>query len=650
LTYQYWISAVDIFGNTSAPVGPLQATPLPHSASPLPICRIDIDPDSLAALNQDPSQDVYYSCTVTLDDSTYDAGLRYRGHAIRKVLKKSHKIKLDGDLLYQDRRKLNCNSEMCDPCLMRESLSMDLLRDAGVPAPRTWWRAIVLNDEYMGAYCDVEQVDEHFLTWHGLDEDANIYKCHDRLVILGDSLEYLEKYEKETNEDGSWNDLIGFIEDLNLTPDEEFYEVFIDYLDFDEYLNYYTGLMLINDGDATFKNFFLYHDLDDDWWMIIPWDKDLTWGVRWLFFEGIYWTSALLQGHSSGGNMLTHRVFNEPLFKNIYASRIYEFLTERFPLDDVYARIDAAHALTEQNGVVDFRKWYWEDNTRMRDGDLEIREFAAGRYEHMLSQLTTLISPQELYINEFMAANSMTIADEHGEFDDWIEIHNPGPDPVFMGDYFLTDALRAPIQWAFPDTTLAPGGFLLVWADDDGWQGPLHANFKLDRNGELIALHKKEDGAGPEIGPDDIDPIDLLYFGPQVNDIARARMYDTDLRWVYPDSASPGTTNGDGQGIADPDLPQEGFGPLRVLACPNPFRESIALTLRGNRTDGTIEIFDVSGRLCRRLATPVAATGPLWIWDGRTDGGRQASPGAYWARLRTPSGGRTGATRLLLIR
>ena len=35
-----------------------------------------------------------------------------------------------------------------------------------------------------------------------------------------------------------------------------------------------------------------------------------------------------------------------------------------------------------------------------------------------------------LVINEFMAANGSFVPDGQGEFDDWVEIHNPGDEPI----------------------------------------------------------------------------------------------------------------------------------------------------------------------------------------------------------------------------
>jgi hypothetical protein len=658
--YEYRISAIDLYSNESAPAGPFTGLARSFVESPLPVCRIEIDPDSLWVLNQNVYADDYYGCTVTLDGILYEAGLRYRGNMVRPLSKKSYKIKLAGDFLFEGRSRLNLNADMCDACGMRSALSMWLFERCRVPAPRTWLRALTLNDEYMGYYCDVEQIDERFLAAHDLDEDATIYKCLDRLVALEDSLDYYEKYEKKTNEDEPWDDLIDFIETLNTVSDEDFYGTFIAFFDFDEWLRYYAVLNTLNDGDSYSKNYYLYHSHDDNLWKVIPWDKDLTWGARTPFNPGVFWMHPLVQNANAYGNMLAYRVLSQPMFKNLYATTLYEHVTELAPLGAVYAAINATHTEVEANGEVDVRKWYWEENERFRDCDAEIRAFAEGRYDFILERAHILVTPQELYINEFMAANETVIADEAGEYDDWIEIYNPGPDPIQMRDYFLTDDLTDPLAWQFPDTTLAAGGFLLVWADRDLSQGPLHADFKLNRDGELIALHRIKEGVVGDPGPTDIDPVDLIFFGEQATDISRGRIYNGDYRWAFIGDPTPGASNGSDQGIGDDPAGWIGVSAPVIQATPNPFHDRVSLRLPEGYRGQRLDLYDVTGRLCRSLPAP--GGGGQWQWDGRLSDGQPAPPGLYWARARMapaqpdspvpaqPESERSGTVRLLLLR
>jgi len=93
-----------------------------------------------------------------------------------------------------------------------------------------------------------------------------------------------------------------------------------------------------------------------------------------------------------------------------------------------------------------------------------------------------------LVINEFMADNENTVTDQDGDYDDWIELYNNGNEDIALGGFYLSDDATDPGQWAFPDTTIAAGGYLIVWADNDEDQSGLHANFKLSASGETLVL------------------------------------------------------------------------------------------------------------------------------------------------------------------
>ncbi len=69
-------------------------------------------------------------------------------------------------------------------------------------------------------------------------------------------------------------------------------------------------------------------------------------------------------------------------------------------------------------------------------------------------------------ISEFLASNTRILADEDGEFSDWIEIHNPGTNTINLDGWFLTDTTNNFTQWRFPATNLNAGGYLVVFASN----------------------------------------------------------------------------------------------------------------------------------------------------------------------------------------
>ncbi len=95
-------------------------------------------------------------------------------------------------------------------------------------------------------------------------------------------------------------------------------------------------------------------------------------------------------------------------------------------------------------------------------------------------------------ISELMSANTATLADEDGDFSDWLEIYNPDPAPVDLSGWHLTDNANQPTKWTFPaGVTLPSGGFLLVWASSKNRTADparLHTNFALSADGEYLAL------------------------------------------------------------------------------------------------------------------------------------------------------------------
>ena len=96
-----------------------------------------------------------------------------------------------------------------------------------------------------------------------------------------------------------------------------------------------------------------------------------------------------------------------------------------------------------------------------------------------------------LWITELMVNDGTSIQDEDGQFSDWIEIYNSSPNPVNLKGYHLTDDPTNLGMWTFPDVTIPGGGFRVVFASGKDRKNPvssLHANFKLNADGEYLAL------------------------------------------------------------------------------------------------------------------------------------------------------------------
>lgn len=144
-----------------------------------------------------------------------------------------------------------------------------------------------------------------------------------------------------------------------------------------------------------------------------------------------------------------------------------------------------------------------------------IGKFSPQRAEyeyHTIIANTSNPTTGELVINEFMASNDATIADQDGEFDDWIELYNNGSTSIDLEGYYLSDDATDLMQWAFPAGTVIDGNsYLIVWADNDEDQSGLHSNFKLSAAAESVILSDASGGIIDEISY--IDQTSDISFG-----------------------------------------------------------------------------------------------------------------------------------------
>ncbi|HEY4417431.1 MAG TPA: LamG-like jellyroll fold domain-containing protein, partial [Verrucomicrobiae bacterium] len=122
----------------------------------------------------------------------------------------------------------------------------------------------------------------------------------------------------------------------------------------------------------------------------------------------------------------------------------------------------------------------------------------------LLALLISYSTLAQVRITEFMASNTSTLADEDGDFSDWVEIQNTSDTNVSLLNWSLTDSSGNPGKWRFPATNMPPKSFLVVFADgkDRVTPGaPLHTNFKLSANGEYLALFDPENAVASELAP-----------------------------------------------------------------------------------------------------------------------------------------------------
>lgn len=193
--------------------------------------------------------------------------------------------------------------------------------------------------------------------------------------------------------------------------------------------------------------------------------------------------------------------------------------------------------------------------------------------------LVSLLRGQTPVISELMASNVNTLADEDGDFTDWIEIYHPGPSPYSVGGHFLTDDRRNLRKWSFPGNKSVPAhGYLVVHASGKNrtglFAGTAHTNFQLSSDGEYLALIAP-DGTTilSEFSPDYPNQRRDISFG-----IANNESGGTETRYFQ--EPTPGEANGEGLESLPPRVADTTFSHHRGFY-DAPFEVTIATETEG---------------------------------------------------------------------
>ncbi len=193
-----------------------------------------------------------------------------------------------------------------------------------------------------------------------------------------------------------------------------------------------------------------------------------------------------------------------------------------------------------------------------------------------------------LVINEVQAKNDTTIADNNGEFDDWIEIHNPTSSAINLSGYYISDNSNDTLKWKIPDsnpskTTVPAHGFILLWADNDTIQGADHLNFKLNET-ETIRL----------TSPDANTLVQELTIQPVGTDNSYGAQVDADPNYILFNIPTPDSSNN--SLFANLEVPHLSS----IIVYPNPTKNSITIAnLPTSSKSLNWKLFNVNGQLMK---------------------------------------------------
>ncbi len=329
----------------------------------------------------------YVKGTVKFRDEVYpDVGIRFKGNSSVALslesLKKPYKFDFDEFVegqTFHGFEKLNFSNSTLDPSLMREKLAYDLFRKAGIPAPRATFAKLYLtvdgkyDNEYVGLYVMVEQVDKRFLQKAFGNSRGLLVKRKS----LGDLAYLRDEWENYKNlfdiksplpsftKGGIRGDcsdpslLIQLVKFLHQAPDEQFEaEQFLNVDSFLAWLAVNTLLTNLDSYAGMGHNYYLYLNEATGRFEFIPWDLNYAFGnfslagapERRLDFD-IYHPSI-------GRKILIERLLQVTKYQERYLGHLRKLIEGPFHPDAMHAEIDRLYALIRTDAVRDTHEAY----------------------------------------------------------------------------------------------------------------------------------------------------------------------------------------------------------------------------------------------------------------------------------------------------
>jgi spore coat protein H len=263
----------------------------------------------------------YENATIVFEGQSYPAEIQKRGAASISYPKNSFGLRFDEpelDLenqgIPQRRDHLVLITPFDDNSYIRQRLIYELWEGMadywGVQrmTPRTFFAVMYLDGSYFGLFTASDRIDDEFALHMGLSKEGNLYKAinHDANFYLttsgGSAKSSLSTgYEKKEGEpmsgDGAFDDLIELVEMTGSSSPNDFIPVADEWIQTDEFMDWYHLVQISVSYDSAGKNSYLYNDPGaDEPFRYVPWDFNHSWGQDWRTFRVGYETDNDLTG------------------------------------------------------------------------------------------------------------------------------------------------------------------------------------------------------------------------------------------------------------------------------------------------------------------------------------------------------------------
>lgn len=284
--------------------------------------------------------------------------------------------------------QINVNAAYPDSSYLRDILPIENLHNMGLPAPETFPIRVQRNGDFYSLGIMIEQPDNEFLSRRTelLDPDGSLYKATGNGSWLASTTGF------EARNDSSLTDLATFTSGLNGANQLDF---LLENTDLPSLVNY----LAVNVVDSIFnpqKNYYVHQNRFGEW-MILPWDRDFSYGHRWLggadprgpagptsflVTDERYEWGGSNNDFKGGYNRLFDAIFDNPLTREMFYRRLRTTMDTVLAPGVLEARIEELRVLMKQEADLDRIEWGFTNNNSYQNFPQESFDAALDRIKN----------------------------------------------------------------------------------------------------------------------------------------------------------------------------------------------------------------------------------------------------------------------------
>lgn len=289
--------------------------------------------------------------------------------------------------------QINVNAAYPDSSYLRDILPMENLRTMGLPTPDTFPIRVERNGSFHSLGIFIEQPDKQFLQRHDtiLDPDGPLFKA------TGNGSWLISSSGFEARNNATLTDLSTFTASLNSPNQLNF---LLENVDLPSVVNY----LAVNVVDSIFnpqKNYYIHKNRFGEW-MFLPWDRDFSYGHRWLgggdprgsagpttflVADERYEWGGSDHDFKGGYNRLFNAIFANPLTSEMFYRRLRSTIDTILAPGLLESRIEELRPLMKPEADLDRATWGFTT-------DGSYRRFPQESFDLALDRIKTTYLPQ----------------------------------------------------------------------------------------------------------------------------------------------------------------------------------------------------------------------------------------------------------------